>query len=138
MIEDIKHPGVVKSIEGNRIIVEIISKSMCSACHAKSMCTMGDMKVKEVEVWKGSKDEYVVGEEVNLKIKRSLGLRAVWISYVIPLFILLVFLLSLSNLCGSELATGGVSVGAVAIYYLLVYLFRKKIAREFVFTIEKK
>ena len=65
------------------------------------------------------------------------GFKAVWISYVIPLAILMIFLLTLQGLGFNELYAGLASALAVAVYYLVIYLFRDKIADKFVFTIAK-
>ncbi|MBR7157590.1 MAG: SoxR reducing system RseC family protein [Bacteroidales bacterium] len=134
----IDHIGVVKSITPTVISVEILNKSMCAACHAKSACTMSDMSIKTVDVPNRGDLSYEVGEEVLVVMKKTLGLRAVWISYVIPLIILMILLLSLPYLNFSELGAGLVAVLGLCIYYLGVFLFKEKLAREFTFAIEKK
>ena len=134
----VDHEGVVTSITPTDICVEILNKSMCAACHAKSACTMSDMSVKQIQVRRTLKDDFQVGEEVLVVMKKSLGLRAVWISYVVPLIILMILLLSLPYLNFSELASGLIAALGVCIYYIGVYLFRDKLAKEFTFAIEKK
>ena len=134
----VDHEGVVTSITPTDINVEILNKSMCAACHAKSACTMSDISVKQIQVPRTLKDDYQVGEEVLVVMKKSLGLRAVWISYVVPLIILMILLLSLPYLNFSELASGLIAAVGVCVYYLGVYLFRDKLAKEFTFAIEKK
>jgi positive regulator of sigma E activity len=57
------------------------------------------------------------------------------ISYVIPVVILLILIVTLSSLGKSELLTGLVSVGGVAIYYFMVYLFRDRLAGKYEFYI---
>ena len=134
----VDHEGVVTSITSSDICVEILNKSMCAACHAKSACTMSDMSVKQIKIARTIYDEFEVGEEVLVVMKKRLGLRAVWISYVIPLIILMILLLSLSYLNFGELASGLIAAVGVCIYYLGVYMFRDRLAKEFVFAIEKK
>ena len=134
----IDHEGVVKSITPSVISVEILNKSMCAACHAKSACTMSDMSIKTINVPNLQNESYEVGEEVLIVMKKTLGLRAVWISYVIPLIILMILLLSLPYLNISELGTGLGAVLGLCIYYLGVFLFKEKLAKEFTFAIEKK
>lgn len=134
----IDHEGVVKSITPSVISVEILNKSMCAACHAKSACTMSDMSIKTINVPNLQNESYEVGEEVLIVMKKTLGLRAVWISYVIPLIILMILLLSLPHLNFSELGTGLGAVLGLCIYYLGVFLFKEKLAKEFTFAIEKK
>lgn len=137
-MEEIVHPGIVRKIEGNRISVSIVSKSMCSECHAKGMCSLSEMKVKEVEVISNCHGEFSVGQMVDMHITKSLGMKAVWISYGIPLIILLTFLLSLLIICDNELLAGAVSIGAVALYYFIIYFCRNRIAKDITFTISAK
>ncbi len=133
----IEHKGVVKSVTAQFIDVEIINKSMCSECHAKSACTMSDTAAKIIRVNNFYTDPFEEGEEVLVLMKRTMGLRAVWISYAIPLIILLILLLSLPYLNLNELQTALIAVAGVAVYYFGIYLSRDKIAKEFTFTIEK-
>jgi sigma-E factor negative regulatory protein RseC len=133
----VNHDGIITAIDIDYITVEIINKSACSSCHAKGVCTLGDVKVKEVDVENTGYQTYQVGEKVNLLLKRTLGYRALWLSYLVPLLILLVLLISLSTVGFSELAVGLSIIGAISLYYIIIWLFRDKLKREFVFTIEK-
>ena len=135
--KSVSHKGTIIEISEGNIKVEIINKSMCAACHAKGFCSAGDTKDKVIDVACFNNGEYAVGDEVEVTMKRSMGFKAVWISYVIPLAILLIFLLTLQGLGLSELHAGLAAAAAVCVYYLVVYLFRDKIADKFVFTIAK-
>ena len=70
-------------------------------------------------------------------MRTALGLKAVLISYVIPLLIILIILLSLSEFGVSELLSGLIAIVAVGIYFCIVFLCRKRIAGAFDFTISK-
>lgn len=135
--KSVSHKGTIVEISDGNIRVEIINKSMCAACHAKGFCSAGDTKDKIIDVAYSNNGEYQLGDEVEVTMKRSMGFKAVWISYVIPLAILLIFLLTLQGLGFGELHAGLAAAVAVCVYYLVVYLFRDKIADEFVFTIAK-
>ncbi|MBQ7773541.1 MAG: SoxR reducing system RseC family protein [Bacteroidales bacterium] len=135
--KSVEHKGIIIGITENNIEVEIVNKSMCAACHAKGFCTTGDSKEKVIDVPYFSNGEYSVGDAVSVVMKRSMGFKAVWISYVIPLIILMIFLLTLQGLGLGELQAGLASVLALCVYYLVVYLFRDKLADKFVFTIAK-
>ena len=67
-----------------------------------------------------------------------MGLKAVWISYVIPLAILMILILSLSAVTVHEVYAGLGAVAGVALYYLVIYLFRDKLSKDFVFYIKEK
>lgn len=133
----IDHEGVVLSVEPDFISVEIINKSACASCHAKSACSLGDVKAKIVEVENDFRVIYEKGERVNIKMKKSLGYRALWISYVIPLVILLVLLVSLTSAGASEPVTGLSIVGGISLYYIIIWLLKDRLKRDFIFMIEK-
>jgi sigma-E factor negative regulatory protein RseC len=135
--KSVTHKGTIIEITPECIRVEIINKSMCAACHAKGFCSAGDTKDKIIDVEYYNNGEFAVGDEVEVIMKRSMGFKAVWISYVVPLVILLIFLLTLQGLGLSELHSGLLSLLAVCVYYLMVYLFKDKLANKFVFTIVK-
>lgn len=133
----VNHKGTIIAIEEGNIRVEIINKSMCAACHAKGFCSASDSKEKIVDVPYYNNGEYSVGDVVEVVMRKSMGFRAVWISYVIPLAILLIFLLTLQRFGIGELQAGLGAILAVCLYYVVIYLFRDKIANKFVFTIAK-
>lgn len=137
-MENVDHEGVITSITEDNIKVEIINKSLCASCHAKSFCSASDQKEKIIDVPYYNNNEFEVGEIVIVSMKKSMGFKAVWISYVIPLAILMIFLLTLQQINPNDLFVGGISILAVVMYYIIIYLLRDKISNKFVFTIAKK
>jgi len=133
----IEHQGEIIEIGIDNIMVEIISQSACSSCNAKSMCSMSETESKVVEVENKGYEMFEIGETVNVILRKSLGFKALYISYLIPLLILILILLSLSSFGIGELTTGLSIIIALAVYYIGVYLLRDRFKREFVFTIEK-
>lgn len=134
---EIGHKGVISSISDTMIKVEIINKSACAQCRARMMCGVSDQKTKEVDVRKPVNQSFAVGEEVNVILRQSMGMKAVLISYVIPLIILLILLLTLSPILKNELYAALISLAGLAVYYFAVYIFRNRIEKRFIFTIEK-
>ena len=132
---EISHRGKIMAITPELTTVEIISTSACAECHAKGMCGMSESKVKEISVPTDPYSSHEVGDEVDVVLKKSMGLKAVWISYVIPLFILMILILSLSSVTGNEAFVGLGSIAGVALYYLIIYFFRDRLAKDFVFYI---
>jgi len=137
MSKNIEHKGEIIEITPETIVVEILSKAACNSCVSKSACMVGESESKIVEVDNHGYQFFEIGETVNVVLKRSLGFKALWLSYVIPLIILLVLLVSLSGYGISELIIGLVIILSLAVYYFLIYLFRDKLKKEFIFTIEK-
>ena len=135
-MQEISHKGRVVSIDRYVTQVEIIRTSACGICHAKSLCGYSDSESKIVPVPTNAFAMLNVGDEVELCMKRSMGAKAVWIAYVIPLLILILAVLVASACHLPELYTGLCAIAAVAIYYLVILCFRKRLNNEFVFYIK--
>jgi sigma-E factor negative regulatory protein RseC len=116
--------------------VEIIVDSACSGCHAKSLCGMSEEQEKLISLPTDPYSDHQVGDIVKVCTKMSMGLKAVWISYVIPLMILMILILSLSSVIGNEVISGLVAIGGVGVYYLVIWLLRDKLQNEFLFYIK--
>ena len=133
---EITHSGKILEINPDFTTVQIIVSSACSGCHAKGLCGMSEEKDKIIMLPTDPYAEHAVGDEVNVSTRMTMGLKAVWISYVIPLAILMILILSLSPVIGNEFLRGGVAIAGVAVYYFFIWLFRDKLSDEFVFYIE--
>lgn len=136
MKKEIYHDGKIIEITPEFTSVEIISSSACSQCHAKGLCGFSEEESKIVMVPTSPYTERKVGDTVTLALKQTMGLKAVWISYVIPLIILMILVLSLSSVIDNEVWTGLTAIGGVALYYLVIWLLRDKLKNEFVFYIK--
>ena len=132
---EIKHSGKILEITPDFTTVQIVVSSACSSCHAKGLCGMSEDEEKVIMVPTDPYSEHKVGDEVQVLTKMTMGLKAVWISYVIPLAILMILILSLSSVIGNELVLGLVSIAGVALYYFGIWLFRDRLSDEFVFYI---
>ena len=133
---EIMHSGKILEINPDFTTVQIIVSTACAACHAKSMCGMSEDEEKVIMVPTDPYADHQVGDEVQVMTKMTMGLKAVWISYVIPLAILMILILSLSSVIGNELLLGLVAIAGVALYYFFIWLFRDKLSNEFVFYIK--
>jgi len=132
---EIAHPGRIVEITPDFTTVEMTVSSACSSCHAKGLCGMSEEEDKIIMVPTDPYTVRAVGDEVVVKTKMTMGLKAVWISYVIPLLILLILILSLSAVFDKEYLVGIVSIAGVALYYFGIWLFRDRLSDEFVFYI---
>ena len=133
---EIAHMGRILEITPDFTTVQIVVSSACSACHAKGLCGMSEEEDKVIMVPTDPYAEYNAGDEVKVKTKMTMGLKAVWISYVIPLAVLMILILSLHSVIGNDLITGLAAIGGVALYYFCVWLFRERLQNEFVFYID--
>lgn len=131
----IGHEGVVSGVTEDGYKVTITSRSACASCHARGLCSASEMADKIIEVKHSGPPEFKVGDKVSVNMEESAGMRAVWIVYAVPAIILVTFLLYLQRLGMSELFTGLTILGAIAVYFIVLYLFRGKIGRRISFTL---
>jgi sigma-E factor negative regulatory protein RseC len=132
----IDHQGVIDRIEGDRAHVRIMSESACAACHAKGACSAADQEEKYIDVTVDG-NHYREGEPVRVEVSKHLGLKAVALGYFLPFLFLLVVLIGLLALGVPEMGAGLLSLGSLLPYYLLLYVFRKRIETKFTFSIKK-
>ncbi len=132
----IEHLGRVEAITPTDIRVVILSQSACASCHAKGACSAADMSEKQVVVSK-SFHSYTVGETVKVSMKQSQGFKALWLGYLLPMVLIIVFLFLFTAIGFSEAKAGIFSLLVLVPYYLVLYLFKGKFEKEFNFEIEK-
>ena len=77
-----------------------------------------------------------VGDKVQVATKMTMGLKAVWISYVIPLAVLMILILTLSSFIDSQAICGLASIGGLAVYYFVIWLLRSRLETEFMFYLK--
>ncbi len=132
--ENIEHEGIVHHADNKSVIVRIISASACSGCHAEGVCSISGKEEKDIEV----KGFYNVkkGDSVIVTMQKSLGHFAVILGYVVPFILIITILGILSRTAHSELLSGLVSIGSLAPYYLILWLFRNKLDARFRFTLK--
>ena len=138
MKEQVKHTGKVVSMNPQQTTVQIVSHSACSECHAAGLCGMSEYTEKAIQVPTDPYATYGVGDEVQVVLKASMGMKAVWIAYFLPLVVLLAVALGLIALGVQEVVAGLSGIAAVGVYYLIVWLFREKLQNEYVFTIQTR
>lgn len=140
----IKHDGIINEITDSLIRVSITSKSACSDCHAKGFCSASEMakkiidiKKEDAEGYESGKCSYSAGDRVCISMEQSVGTRAVWIAYAVPVIILLFLLLSLQRFKLSELLAGLIVLAGIALYFFVLYLCRGRVGKKFRFRISK-
>ena len=132
---EIVHSGKVIEINPDFTTVEIMVSSACSECHAKGLCGMSEMEEKIIMVPTDPYEPKKVGDIVQVKTKMTMGLKAVWISYVIPLAVLMILILSLSAVIENEFLRGGIAIAGVGVYYFLIWLLKDRLSDQFEFYI---
>ena len=112
MASRIEHSGVVERTERDTVYVRITSHSACGSCKAREACGLAEAQDKIVVVKSPDAAQFAVGEQVMVGVRRSAGAVAVILAYVGAL-------------------------GAVGVYYCVLWLFRHKIEHTIHFSITK-
>lgn len=133
-MEKISHIGIVEDIKGQAVQVRIQQASACDLCHAKSICSSADTKEKIVEV-RAAEGSVSIGDKVMVEGAASMGMKAVFLAYVLPLVLLiLVMVLCLTLIApGNEVLAALVSLGILLPYAFLLYLLKDKLSKKIPF-----
>ena len=132
--EAVQHDGTVKKVDVNSVLVSIVSVHACSGCHAEGHCGLSGTEERTIDV----KGRYNVspGDNVTILMKPATGYKAVALGYLGPLVIIITGLVVLAAMSVDELSAGLISVSLLIPYFLILYLFRKSINRNFSFTLK--
>jgi sigma-E factor negative regulatory protein RseC len=130
------HPGIIENISGDKVSVRILSQSACNSCHAKGACTVADMKEKIIETETDQPGKFKPGDEVMIRMDESLGRKAVFLGYGLPVVVLVTSIIIFLSLLNHEGLAALLSLLMLVPYYLVLYFFRKRLHKEFRFRIE--
>ena len=131
----IQHDGTVQKVESDSIVVRISSISSCAGCHAEGYCNLSGIEEKTIIV--SGKYDVVPGDNVTVLMSGSLGLKAVLLSYLLPVIILVLALVILIFSGVSEPISGLISTAVLVPYYLVLYSFRNRLHKSFNFTLKR-
>lgn len=129
------HSGFVSKISGKTITVNLEQNIHCDSCRAKSACGISESNTKKVEVV-NTVDSFKINEEVNVILKKALGLKAAFWAYIFP-FILMFFTLILASSFLGELWAGLLSLFVLIPYYLVLYFLKSTLKSAFQISILK-
>jgi sigma-E factor negative regulatory protein RseC len=136
MEEEIRHNGVVLTTEGETARVEILQTSACAACKAKQMCMSAESQQKIIDAV--MTEPMVAGDQVEVVVREHLAWKAVLLAYVMP-FVLMVGVIAALDYwtAWSEAVTGTLSLCALAVYFLVLSMFKHRLQKQFSFTARK-
>ena len=135
--EQIEHKGRVLSIEEGVVRVAIEVNEACGSCASRKACAMGQGTTREIVVYTDNAEQYSVGEVVNVMARQSAGVMAVVLCYVVPLVVLVIALALAVAVGVADGVAAIISLGVTAVYYCVLGLFHKRIAKKIVFSINK-
>ena len=131
----VKHEGVVSKITNDVVTISLKGNINCEACNAKAACGVSESNSKEIEV-SNSSQSLKLNENVEVLLKKNLGLKAVFWAYVFPFILMLTVLLITSTLV-QEWIAGLLSIAVLIPYYLLLYVLRNTFKKAFKLSILK-
>ena len=149
----IKHDGIIIALnEDGTALVRIVQTSACAACKAKAMCASAESAEKEMTVVLLGDEQWAVGDSVEVMVQQKMGWKAVVLAYLLPFFVMLAVMFigngllamgdGATGLLGDEakreVVLGTVALCAMALYYLVLGMFKDKLQKEFSFTARKR
>ena len=134
--ETISHEGVVAKITDDELEIKILAQSACAACHAKSACGIGEQAEKILTVPRPKDRDFTLNQKVNVRMSIGQGNKAAVLAYLIPILLLLAVLFVCLGLGVNEGLAALISIIALIPYYIILYLRRDKIKKQFEYIIE--
>ncbi|HNV51231.1 MAG: SoxR reducing system RseC family protein [Bacteroidales bacterium] len=134
--ELISHKGYITEIEQDLIRISIIAESACSGCHAKGFCSVADTQEKIIETPNPKTNIYKIGDQVEVTLKKSHGLKAVFYGYFLPFILVIISLLIIYKITKNQAVAGLISLTILIPYYIILYFLRKKMKSSFLFAIK--
>ena len=131
----VKHEGVVSKITNDVVTISLKGNINCEACNAKGACGVSESNSKEIEI-SNSSQTLKLNENVEVLLKKNLGLKAVFWAYVFPFILMLTVLLIASTLF-QEWIAGLLSIAILIPYYLMLYVLRNTFKKAFKLSILK-
>jgi sigma-E factor negative regulatory protein RseC len=129
--KSVTQEGIVVGIDGDKVLVKILSKSACASCHAKGVCSTADMAEKIIAT--NGDTTMAPGEQVMVQMDEQLGWIAVFFAFFIPFLLIITVLFSVASLTGNETYGALASLLILPPYYLLLHYFKDNLANLFTF-----
>ncbi len=136
MSEIVEHSGIIQTVNGKHLQVQIVQMSACSSCHAKGACSAADMDDKLIDV-ETNRSDFQVGESVMLYGQSSMGLLAVLLAFVIPFVLILLTLLLLNPHVANEAISGSIALSTLIPYFFILSRFNTKLRSKLKFQVRK-
>lgn len=134
-MEDIIQSGKIINIIDNTIYIKVVRSDACSACNAKNICNMHKKKENIITIDDKQASGFIIGDNVDIYLSPSKGLKAVVYGYVFPLILLLATIITSKTLGYNDFKSGISGIIILIPYYFVLFLIRNKIKADFKFKI---
>jgi len=132
--KEVTHIGIISEIGDRGIKVNIVVLTGCAGCQIKGSCNMAEQSDKKIFI-ECDPFQYKAGQRVMVKLKSSQGMNALFLGYVLPFIILISVLAITSVFIKNEGIVGIVSLLSLLPYFIILFLFRKRIKKKFNYVI---
>jgi len=137
MKNHIQHRGIVKNITEKGVEVLIEARSACLSCQLKSSCSISDKEEKVITIAYQPDGKFHQGDQVEVVMKTSHGFQAVLLAYVMPVILILLTMITGLMMNLSENLLAFLFLGAVVLYFIGLWLFRKRLQQRFTFSLKQ-
>ena len=136
MSNNIRHEGIIDSIEEGCVHVRILQTSACAACKVKGYCNTAEAKEKLVDVYCDDVAAYRTGQEVTVATSGDVAARALLWAFGLPFVVMVGVLTLVLWRTGDEGLAAVSGLLSLVPYYGLLFLLRHRMRRQLAFVIE--
>lgn len=129
--------GIVTKSSADGVAITLTCPSACAHCEAHSRCGFSESQEKQIVVIDPAWQTFSCGDTVEVTLKESQGLKAVFIAYLLPSILGLLFFFLVYNRWG-ELISALSTLAFFALYALALRLVRPLTQHQFSYTITKQ
>ncbi len=116
--------ATIISIKGEKIECKVDCGDACKGCAARKVCGGEEEKEGKVLTLTSYNKNHKVGDHITIEVSNSMGLKAVILAYLLPVAILIGVLLTLQAVGVEELTAGLSALGALALYFIAMKIFK--------------
>lgn len=140
MSDQILHHGVVEKLMPGRnmVGVRIADSDECAACAAAKICRAGNNSSELLAVTVPPGMRLNIGDKVEVTGSEQLHRKAIRLLMLYPTMAIIAVMVGVYLLWGNQLMAALAGVGVMFMFFIILYVCRNRINREFVFVIKRK
>ena len=130
---EICHEAKVTEVRPDSLLVKVVDSSDCGGCALFRFCN-GNSEL-QLEVERKGEDEYCVGDTVRICASARSHISAMTLCILIPLAVLIVSVLICSAFGLEDVGAAAIGLSSVGIWFSGLYLLRRRLNGELLWTI---
>lgn len=128
----IYHEGVAEEVNEKTALVRFVQNGACGSCQLKSVCNPAEQRVRLVQACHDG--SLHPGDPVRVGVEESVAWLSILFSFVLPFMVVATSFFTIYFRTGSDIVAGVTALAVLPVYYLLVYMFRERLAGKVRFT----